>query len=81
MKDDEPIVYEYFAGWTTVGQHVAVGHAVAEILFGGLLQQTGGLPAANLLRQAVATAIPGDWAPLPDQLIVCELCEKSFPSC
>ena len=55
MKDDEPIVWECFAGWTTVGQHVAVGHAIAEVLFGGLLQQTGGLPATNLLRQAVAT--------------------------
>ena len=45
-----------------------MGHAVAEILFGGLLQQTGRLPAANLLRQEVADAFPGDWAPLPDWL-------------
>ncbi len=68
MKEDEPIVREHCASRTVVGWHAIVGDAVNEILFGRLLQQTGALPAANLLCQAVATGIPGDWAPLPDRL-------------
>lgn len=64
MKEDEPIFREYCASWTVLGWHAIFGDAFTEILFGGLLEQTGALPAANLLCQAVATGIPGDWVPL-----------------
>ncbi len=68
MKEDEPIVREYCASRTVAGWHAIVGDAVSEILSSRLLQQTRGLPAANLLCQTVATGIPEDWAPLPDRL-------------
>ena len=44
-----------------LGGTLLFGDAVSEILSGRLLQQTRGLPAANLLCQAVATGIPEDW--------------------
>ncbi len=59
------------ASRTVVGWCAIVGDAVSEIPSGRLLQETGGLPTANLLRQAVAFGIRGDWAPLPDRLRSC----------